>query len=115
MNSDFLLAQHRRFINAGGEDVLVRRYTGAAGSARPKTDTAARARVVGDQRDQVVGSIQVGDSKVIMLVDTLGGLLPLTLADKVVIRGTERAIKSIDDNTRRYNGVLIALEIQVAG
>lgn len=105
---------HRRMISAVGEEVLVRRFTGS-GSPRPKADTATMARVMGYQPNQLVGSIVQGDVKVIALVDTLASLLPLTTADKVVVRGKELAIKGIDANTRRIGGTLIALEIQAGG
>lgn len=105
------LAQHRAFIGEDGENVTVRRYA----ADRSKTDIVTKARVIGYLPQQLVGAIVQGDRKVIALVDTLSGLLPLTNADKLVIRGRELAIKSIDDNTRRVAGVLIALEIQAGG
>lgn len=108
------LDSHRRFLAEGGEDIIVRRWSGPSG-ARVATDVTALARVMGYLSREIVGPVLVGDRKVIMLVDTLGALLPLTTADKLMIRGREVAIKAVDDNTRRVQGVLIALEIQVAG
>ncbi len=108
------LASHRKFINAIGEQVFVRRYSGV-GHLRTPVDTAAQARVMGFTPKELVGSIVQGDRKVIMLVDTLGAVLPITTFDQLVIRGREVSIKSVDDNTRRIAGVLIALEIHAAG
>lgn len=108
------LASHRAFINELGEPVIVRRYSGV-GALRTPIDTASRARVVGYTPAQLVGSIVQGDRLVIMLVDTLGAILPLTTNDSLVIRGREVKIKSIDDNTRRVAGVLIALMVHAAG
>src|SRR5216684_6183752 len=108
------LASHRSFINALGEPVTVRRYSGV-GALRTPVDTMSQARVVGYAPAQLVGSIVQGDRLVIMLVDTLGAVLPLTTNDSLVIRGREVKIKSIDDNTRRVGGVLIALQIHAAG
>lgn len=114
MTADEALAQHRDWLNEIGEDIVVRRYSGA-GPTRANTDVTTRARVMGYQPQDLVGSIVQGDRRVIALADSLGVLLPLTTADKLVIRGREVAIKSVDDNTRRIAGVLVALEIQAAG
>lgn len=114
MTPDQALASHRAFINAIGEPVTVRRYSGV-GALRTPVDTATRARVVGFTPAELVGSIVQGDRKIIMLVDTLAAVLPLTTSDQLVIRGREVSIKAVDDNTRRIGGVLIALEIHAAG
>lgn len=118
------LDAHRRFLAEIGEDILIRRYTGT-GTPRPKTEASIRARVMGYEPKELVGTIVQGDRKIIALVDpdatvpsgmvALSTLLPLTTNDKAVVRGKEIAIKGIDDNTRRIAGTLIALEIQAAG
>jgi hypothetical protein len=108
------LASHRAFINEIGETIYIRRFTGT-GTPRPKTDTATKARVVGYRPEELIAPIVQGDRKVIALVDDLSAILPVIPTDKVVIRGKELAIKSIDDNTRRIGGTLIALEITVGG
>lgn len=109
-----MLASHRRSINAIGEQVIVRRYSGVGGLRTP-VDTITQARVVGYTPAQLVGPIVQGDRQLIMLVDTLAAMLPLTTSDTVVIRGREVAIKSVDDNTKRIGAVLIALMIHAAG
>jgi hypothetical protein len=81
----------------------------------PAAEVAVLARVLSYQPHEIVGSVVQGDRRVIALVDALGALLPLTTADKLVIRGREVAIKAVDDNTRRVAGTLIALELQVQG
>lgn len=108
------LASHRAFLAELGETVIVRRYSGT-GPSRPHVDTATMARVMGYAPKDLVGSIVQGDRRVIALVDALSAVLPLTTSDKLVIRGREVAIKAVDDNTRRIQGVLIALEIQAEG
>jgi hypothetical protein len=118
------LDQYRRALANHGEDVIVRRWSGPSG-ARVKVEATARGRVVGYQPHQVVGPIIAGDRRVIMINDPVGPvaagnvalstLLPLTPADKLVLRGRECAIKAADDNTRRIAGVLVALELQIAG
>jgi hypothetical protein len=110
MTPDQALKSHRAFINAAGEDIVVRRY----GDDAP-TEATTRARVMGYLPNQIVGSVTAGDRRVIALVDTLAAMLPLTRKDKLVIRGREVAIKAVDDSTRRIGGTLIALEIQADG
>lgn len=105
---------HRAFANLFGEDVLIRRFTGS-GNPRPKTDVGARAWVAGYQPQELIGPIVFGDIKVTVTVETLAAVLPVTINDKVVIRGKELAIKSVDDYTHRENGSLVALEIRAGG
>ena len=119
-----LLDQHRKFLAEGGEDVIIRRWSGPSG-ARAATEAVARGKPVAYKAEQVAGSIKAGDRKVILINDpaavvpagkvALSTLLPLTTADKLVLRGRELAIKFADDDTRRFAGVLVALEIQVSG
>lgn len=101
------LARHRASLERVGEDIVIRRI----GSP----DVMTRARVIGYQPKELVGSIVEGDVKIIALVDTLGGCLPLTNNDTVVVRGKPLRIKAVDANTRRIGGTLIALEIQAGG
>lgn len=106
-------------LAAVGEDIVIRRYSGPAGPDRPYTDTVARARVTGYQPRDLVGGIVQGDRRVIVLVDTLGALLPIVPGrdsdDRAVVRGKELTILAVDDSTRRIGGTLIALELQVRG
>lgn len=104
MTPDEALASHRAMIREIGEDILIRR----PGEA----DVTVRARVIGYQPKELIGPIVQGDVKIIVLVDTLGALLPLTTNESAVVRGRVLAIKGVDDNTRRIGGTLIALELQ---
>lgn len=114
MTPDDVLAQYRVAMTQVGESVSVRRYSGS-GAARTKVDTATTARVMGYRPNELVGQVVQGDMKVIAMVDTLSAILPVTVSDFLVIRGAERKIKAVDDNTRRIQGTLIALEITAAG
>lgn len=109
---------YRRQINAHGETIAIRRYTGL-GADRPRFDTDVMARVVGYKLEEIVGSVQQGDRKIIVLVEDLEQAqfaFPIVAGtDKVVVRGKELNIKAIDDSTRRVDGVLIAYELQVSG
>ncbi|MHC2666575.1 hypothetical protein ACMA5K_24180 [Bradyrhizobium diazoefficiens] len=124
MTPDQALVSHRRMLAQVGEDVIVRRYSGT-GEARTVMEAVARARIVGYLPQELVGAVQQGDRKVILLNDpaaavpsgkvALATLLPLDSDDQLVIRGAEVAIQGVDDSTRRIAGVLVALEIQVRG
>jgi hypothetical protein len=118
------LDMYRRMLAEIGEDVIVRRWSGPAGT-RVKAEAIARARITGYQPQEIVGAIVAGDRKVIVINDpgapvvagnvALASLLPLTTADKLVVRGRECTVKAADDNSRRIAGTLVALELQVAG
>lgn len=104
-------------MNAAGETIAIRRYTGT-GVGRTFVDTPVRARVTGYQERELVGTVYQGDRKIIALVDDLiaaGFAVPVTANDKVMLRGSMISIVSIDDSTRRIQGVLIAYEIQARG
>lgn len=115
------LAAYRRSLR---ETVTVRRYVGT-GPTRTALEAVAQARVTGFQPQDLVGAIVQGDRKVIMLVDpsaavpagkvALSALLPLSTSDKVVVHGRELAILAPDDNTRRIDGTLIAIELVARG
>jgi hypothetical protein len=106
--------RHRLAIERRGEAVYVRRYSGTGGS-RTHVDTQSKGRVTGYAPHEIVGSIQGGDRKVIVLAASLASILPVTPADRLVVRGRELSIIAVDDNTRRVAGTLVALELQVRG
>lgn len=100
-----------------GESIDIRRYSGS-GLGRTYVDTPVMARVTGYSPEELVGTIQQGDRNIVVLVEDLvngGFVLPVTANDKVVLRGRELAIMSVDDSTRRVAGMLIALELQARG
>jgi hypothetical protein len=100
-------------ISTVGENVIIRNYSG---TTETYTDATVRARVVDFSPDQLVGAIVQGDRKLIMLAaDVVGVELTATQNCKVVVRGKELQVKSVDDNTRRVQGDLIAYEIVVGG
>lgn len=108
-----------RQLDAHGETIYVRRYSGAPGS-RTSTDYAARGRVTEFQPAELIGNITQGSRKVIVLADDLGTAgfsFPLVAggSDKIVVRGKEMTVTSVDDNTRRINGTLIAIDVVVNG
>jgi hypothetical protein len=115
VNAEATKASYRRALK---ERVTIRRYTGT-GANRPRFDIEnVRTRIVGYEPHELVGTIQQGDRKAIIYADDLMGrglALPITNADKLVVRGKELAIVAADDSTRRVEGVLIAIELQVRG
>lgn len=117
MTPETAKAMYRRRIGKG-ETVYIRRYTGA-GSNRPRYDVAVRARVMGYDTQDLVGTVVQGDRHVIFLAEDLLAAqfaLPLTTNDKAVVKGRELAIIAPDDATRRADGgVLIAFDLQVRG
>lgn len=100
------------------ERVTLRRYTGG-GPLRPRFDAEnVRCRTIGYEPHELVGGVIQGDRKMIVFADDLiakGFSLPVTVNDKVVVRGKELAILAPDDSTRRVDGVLIAIVLQVRG
>lgn len=109
-------AMYRRQVAAHGETVMLGRVV-ANGDDIAK---AARARVTGYKPEQLVGDIQQGDRKVIVLaedVEATGFPVPFKTGgnDTVMIRDHLCAIVAVDDSTRRVAGTLIAYEITVRG
>lgn len=111
------LAMYRRQLEQNGEAVTIRRYTGT-GETRPFDDVPVTARVKGYQPQELLAGIDQGDVNVIVLADDLDGstiTAPLVKGDSVIIRGRERAIMAVDDNTRRIGATLIAYDLQCRG
>ena len=114
MTVDRIKSLYRRTLT---ELVYVRRYAGA-GTNRPHFDYPCHAQVVGYQPHELIGSIVQGDRKAIVFAQDLIDAqfpLPVTVSDKLIVRGKELAIIAPDDSTRRVGGELVALELQVRG
>jgi hypothetical protein len=119
------LDSYRRMLAKAGEDITVRRYGGTGGARAIVMQAVARGRPIGAGATQLVGETVQRDCKVILINDPaapiangnvpLAAMLPLTESDKLFFRGAEVAIQAIDDSTRRIQGTLVALEIQVRG
>ncbi|MCK1669434.1 hypothetical protein [Bradyrhizobium sp. 153] len=121
------LDSHRRMLaESGSGTVTVRRYAGKGAARAVAAEADALARVAMYKPEQVVGAVVQGDRKAIVINDpaaavpsgkvSLASLLPLSKhTDALVIGGAEVSIEGVDDQTRRIQGVLIALEIQVRG
>lgn len=117
MTPESVKASYRQAMNDRGETVTHRRYTGA-GSHRPHFDADVMAVVSGYQPNEFSGSIVQGDRNIILLAEDLIEAkvpLPITSADKIVVRNKELAIIAVDDSSKRVAGVLIAYVLQVRG
>jgi len=77
------------YARGRGEDIIVRRYTAASGTPRPKIDITVRATVRPIEAKELVGGIDQTYSEVILSPTGLSSLLPLKKGDKVVIDGHE--------------------------
>lgn len=117
MTPDQCKSAYRRALAIAGEPVAIRRYTGT-GQNRPYFDAEVRARVTDFEPHELVGGIVQGDRKLVALAEDLERAqfpLPLKKGDKAIVRGRELSIEAPDDNTRRVQGVLVAIEMQVRG
>jgi hypothetical protein len=119
------LQSHREFIGESGETILIRRYEGS-GPNRSFIEASVLARPFGYVRKKLAGATDQGARNLVVLNDpdaavpagkvALSALLPLVAnSDIAVVRGKELTIGATDDNTRRFAGVLIALQIEVTG
>jgi hypothetical protein len=98
------------------ETIIVRRYTGS-GSNRPKFDAEVRGKAWGYSATELIGSIQQGDQRVLILVDDLiakGFALPVTSSDKLVVKGKEIAIVS-PGHRKAPDGTLVVYDVQARG
>lgn len=115
MNPDTVRDSYRRAIDENGEIVIIRRY---GQNRQTFFDVQVRARIVGFSADELVGIVQQGDRKCIILAEDLISAqfaVPIKGSDKCLIRGVECAIMAPDDSTRRIGTNLFAYELVVRG
>lgn len=114
---------YRRMIDAYGETVTLRRE-----SLDPAPEATARARVVGLTPEELASGIDQGSRKMILLAEDVeaaiatggwpappAGYAAIQKNDVIVVRGAPLNVESVDDNTRRVGGVLVAYEIVAIG
>ncbi|MGE0290268.1 MAG: hypothetical protein AB7P16_28635 [Bradyrhizobium sp.] len=115
MSPEAARGMYRRQIARHGETVTLRRINS---SPTAPTNRDVRARVLGYTPDELVGEVQQGDRKIIVLAEDMGSF-PVPFrersTDRVIVRGAELAIQAVDDSTRRVAGELIAYEIRARG
>jgi hypothetical protein len=97
-----------RLFAQDGETVILRRIAGGL------PDAPVRARVTGYRPVEADAGMHVGDRTVLVLaadVAAAGWPAPASGADQVVVRGGPLMVETVDDNTHRLAGDLIAYEI----
>lgn len=111
---------YRDQMDLHGEDIAIRRYSGATAS-RTHLDRPCRGRVIkGVNASELVGSVVQQNYRIIVLAEDLDGESPpfvITKSDKVVATRfrDELAILDVDDSTRRIGETLIAYELIARG
>ena len=115
MNPVAAKATLARLLRFYGEDVTIMRYSGRAQARIVAASVTMRGKVSGYTPTSLVGDIQEGDCKVIIHTDELGAIAIPTVNDRIRVDGKEMAIKSVDGNTRRINGVVIGYELRCRG
>lgn len=117
MSPEGILARYADAFDKAAEPVVVRLYTGTA-PGRTFVDHAVRARVVKMDAEPLVGPISQGACELIVSaadVQAAGITLTTGANCKVVVRGKELQITSIDDNSRRGAGAFAAYELTAGG
>lgn len=96
-----------RFLSDEGEVVTFTQKVGGNDS------DGTLVRVTGYAPDELIGDVRQGDRKIIARAE--GMSFTPQRGDKVEVRGKTLNVEFCDDNTRRIQGVLIALEIRARG
>jgi len=113
MTPEEALTSHQVLISENGQPIKLRRYAGngAARAVSIERNTSAFVRTYG--KSEIQGSVIQGDQSMIILVDTLTDMLPLTTNDFAVVEGIEYSIKN--PIKRVVGGVLVAYELHTEG
>lgn len=109
---------YRRALATGGRTVQLRRYSGPPALNRNFTDHDVQARVREFRADELAGNIRQGDRQVIILASDLqasGFPGALRANDKLILDGAELNLQTVDAQSRRIEGVLIAYEAVARG
>ncbi len=110
MNASEIKAAYARELK---ETIGVRRYTGS-GAARPRFDVYVRGKATPYSVTELIGTVTQGDQKVLLFVqDIITGqmALPITINDKVVVKGKELSIVNPAER-KAPDGTIIAYELQ---
>jgi hypothetical protein len=113
MNADEARAMWRDLLNAYGETVTLQRVN-------PSVSKAVRGRVTGFAPEELVGGINQGSRKVILLAeDVEGSAFPIPIkagsTDRIVAHGKTLMINDVDTSTARVGDTLIAYLITATG
>lgn len=106
------------YANALKDRVTVRRYHGA-GAGKTRFDAEdVPARVAGYAPEEIAGSIQQGDQRVILDAAALEARqwpAPPRTGDRIIIGNQDTTVQFCDPNTRKIGQTIIAYECQCRG
>ncbi|WP_062206785.1 hypothetical protein [Aureimonas sp. AU12] len=80
-----------------------------------EADCQARAKVVDFDEAEIVGGIQEGKRKLLVLASGVTWSDPLREGDLAIVDGAELYVNTVDDQRRRVDGTLIAYEVTAGG
>lgn len=103
-------------LDRQGETIEIGRQTGATPAAW--FWSPCRARVKGYRPDNLVGAVQQGEMIIkAFLPDLIEGHFPLPVrsTDKVKVRGAEKQINAVDNNTGRVGNTQVYVKISAVG
>lgn len=101
-------------FDTAGECVTIIRETANATTTRYRI----RGRVIDFRPEELASGIDQGSRKVYLLAEDMeksGFPLPIVKNDMIEVRGNKLNVESVDDNSRRVAGVLMAYEIVAKG
>lgn len=119
MTPEQVINAHQRALRVAGELVILRRTTGT--NPQQFFDAKVMARVRDYAPHEMVDGIQQGDRLVeILALDLDRGQFPGPIksgqgADAVRLKRGWTKVQSVDDQTKRIQGVLITYRLQVRG
>jgi hypothetical protein len=113
MTADEARGMWRDLIEAYGEDITLRRVS-------PLTNATVRARVTGFTPEELVGGVNQGQRKVIILAEDVESTeFPVPIragaGDRVIVAGKIMMIDAVDENTARLGDVQLAYIITATG
>jgi hypothetical protein len=111
-----IVADYDDAFSRRSEPIEIERQTGTA----PKSSfrVPCRARVKGYRPDVLVGTVTQGEITIrALLKDLIDNRfpLPVVVSDKVWVRGSQRTINSVDNNTGRDGTTQIYVKITAVG
>lgn len=116
LTSEQIIADYEAALDRRGEIIEIARQTGA--SPNSVFRVPCRARVRGYRPDELVGTVTQGEITIRALVKDLIDNrfpLPVLVGDKVWVRGLQRTINSVDNNTGRDGTTQVYIKITAGG
>ncbi|MBI1621498.1 hypothetical protein IOD40_12595 [Aquamicrobium sp. cd-1] len=107
-------AEYREMLRDGGEVVTLKRIVP---NQPEQTLATVSARIKGYRPEEVVGSIQAGNRKAILLAEDLKDVSPpIQKNDRLVLAsGGVLTVVTVDSSTHKYGTTVLAYVCQVSG